>query len=50
MGAMTHAAGRMAFSAAIDVALKDVRKNREEGIVDEIFHYFNQYDFLSYSG
>lgn len=33
MGAMTHAAGRMAFSAAIDVALKDVRKNREEGIV-----------------
>ena len=30
MGAMTHAAGRMAFSAAIDVALKDVRKNREE--------------------
>lgn len=33
MGALTHAAGRMAFSAAIDVALKDVRKNREEGIV-----------------
>ena len=33
MGTMTHAAGRLAFSAAIDVALKDVRKNREEGII-----------------
>ena len=33
MGTMTHAAGRLAFSAAIDVVLKDVRKNREEGII-----------------
>ena len=33
MGSITHAAGRMAFSADIDVALKYVRKNREEGIV-----------------
>ncbi|MBO5146666.1 MAG: radical SAM protein [Lachnospiraceae bacterium] len=33
MGTMTHAAGRLAFSKAIDIALKEVRKNREEGVV-----------------
>lgn len=33
MGTMTHAAGRIAFSTAVDVALREVRKNREEGVV-----------------
>lgn len=33
MAGMTHAAGRLAFSTAADVALRSVRKNPEESIV-----------------
>lgn len=33
MNTMTHAAGRLAFSTGIDAILRDVKKNREEGII-----------------